>query len=111
MVVAKVSAIQDISRSPVLMSGAGTSIPGPAPHKQLIIHALTSSATCGGAFLTDEAFLGELDGKPSSDFLQLHVLKTQTVQFKLKHTEHINPFRESLLVFTVSYSLKLCVKV
>lgn len=34
MVVAKVSAIQDISLSPVLMSGAGTSIPGPAqPHK------------------------------------------------------------------------------
>lgn len=29
MVVAKVSAIQDISLSPVLISGAGTSMPGP----------------------------------------------------------------------------------
>lgn len=33
MVLAYVSAIQDISLSPVLMSGAGTSMPGPGQHK------------------------------------------------------------------------------
>lgn len=33
IVLAYVSAIQDISRSPVLMSGAGTSMPGPGKKK------------------------------------------------------------------------------
>lgn len=32
----------------------------------------------GGLSLTDEAFLGELDGEPPGDFLQLGVLKTHT---------------------------------
>lgn len=34
MVLAYVSAIQDISRSPVLMSGAGTSMPGPGQERE-----------------------------------------------------------------------------
>lgn len=42
IVLAYVSAIQDISLSPVLISGAGTSIPGPAEKQQvelLITHS------------------------------------------------------------------------
>lgn len=75
MVVAKVSAIQDISLSPVLMSGAGTSMPGPAePHKGQGAGWLISSDSSP----TDEAFLGQFDGESSGDLLQLVVLKTDT---------------------------------
>lgn len=35
MVLAYVSAIQDISLSPVLMSGAGTSMPGPGEESRV----------------------------------------------------------------------------
>lgn len=82
MVLANVSAIHDISRSPVLMSGAGTSIPGPAITRKHGAQITISKKhhehkhhmfVCG---LTDEALLGKLDGEPPGDFLQLRVLKT-----------------------------------
>lgn len=70
------------------MSGAGTSIPGPVePHggSEPAGSNRTTGPGCevGGAyeqevgFLTDESLLGELDGEPPGDFLQLSVLETQ----------------------------------
>lgn len=72
------SAIQDISLSPVLMSGAGTSMPGPAePYTRT--HQREARAgwlLTSDSWPTDEAFLGQLDGESPGDLLQLIVLKT-----------------------------------
>lgn len=75
MVVAKVSAIHDISRSPVLMSGAGTSIPGPADKQtDCVVDLHKGPSGCVSVFLTNEAFLGQFNGEPTGDLLQLIVL-------------------------------------
>lgn len=93
MVLAYVSAIQDISLSPVLMSGAGTSMPGPDQERRAqgsqaspclsretnVPPGSRTVRTCRKVrlqlALTNEALLGQLNGEPPGDLLQLIILR------------------------------------